>query len=618
MRDHQKKNSKTWERNQKLLFGVIGEDNNRENEFSYGWGLVKALETAIYVQNPEMIVEPYDQTKLQLAKILTSISNYDLDQMDLKSIGNLGLIDCFTCGYAAFVESVETKKEARKDNEKDVPVATEQNYEARRIDPKDIYFSPRGRLIDLSDMPYIAVAFYPTITELKENEDLYTDLPEDIEDFPEAYADRRPSSRDGAKSGETRAPNQEEKDPDFKTICVYEILDKVNQKVIYMTDHQDKILNGDGIDWPVKLKFGARTLYPITLMAFHPMPKGFYPKPELDLIASQLDKLNRVDMMIAQDTLTKWRKFVTVSEFITPDQAAKITDLSVENAIIEVDKENIRELAGGQGTQYPNLRELVVALEDPSPKRDLFVARDMWKQEITDIVGYGPPERGGMPKARTARESVAMKDKLDARLAKRSDAVADFYRGFGAKHLKWLQQTMVVERYARVIDAAKNLVEYRKYNENEIQGDFSFIVYAGTSAPRSTEAKKQSEIQLFQTLMPPAMKGMIPFEPLVLRLADAFQWKGVDALLRNYKQAGKQLAMVLMAMQKRASGDPNAQKVPPEALPNAAAAAVQAMFSPEEMQMIARELQGSQGGAGGENPPKQRGDPEPQKTGAVQ
>ena len=104
MKKYQKDNSKNWGRNKKLLFGASDDDDGGDNEFAFGWGLVKSLETAIYVQNPEMAAEPYSGKLMETGHLLTNIANYDIDQMNLKAIGNLGLIDNFICGFFACIE----------------------------------------------------------------------------------------------------------------------------------------------------------------------------------------------------------------------------------------------------------------------------------------------------------------------------------------------------------------------------------------------------------------------------------------------------------------------------------------------------------------------------------
>jgi hypothetical protein len=106
--------------------------------------LIQSLTTQVYVQNPETIVEAYDEIQRPAGKLLTNIRNFDFDQMDLKTLGNMGIEDAFTCGYSAIVETVQTQKEAKRfpgekeGKEEDVPVPVEQQYIAKRIIPKDI------------------------------------------------------------------------------------------------------------------------------------------------------------------------------------------------------------------------------------------------------------------------------------------------------------------------------------------------------------------------------------------------------------------------------------------------------------------------------------------------
>src|SRR5262249_39597197 len=232
MRRYRDKNSKTWERNRRLLFGEDEGDPPRENTFSFGWSLVKSLETSIYVQNPEMVAEPYDGNAqvmgMQMGRLLTSIANYDIDQMDLKSLGNIGLVDCFVNGFFACIETIETETSTVRfpDSKEDEKRPEEQEFAAYRIPPKDFLIDPKCRKLDLSDADYCAVAFYPTIAALKEgkNQGTYPDLPSDVDEYPEASAEKAPSGPFQAKTARLSSSSTGgEKDPDYKTICIWEI-----------------------------------------------------------------------------------------------------------------------------------------------------------------------------------------------------------------------------------------------------------------------------------------------------------------------------------------------------------------------------------------------------------
>ena len=123
-------------------------------------------------------------------------------------------------------------------------------------------------------------------------------------------------------SGERSSFKEGDKDPAYKTICVWECHDKVKQEIVDVTDH--KMQEIGRMDWPVKFKVGARSLFPVTLMAFHPMAHG-WPKPELDLIAAQLMSLNKLDREIYNSVFNHWNKHVTLAGALSADEAAKLT-----------------------------------------------------------------------------------------------------------------------------------------------------------------------------------------------------------------------------------------------------------------------------------------------------
>ena len=602
MREYQKKHSATWKRNEKLLFGQTEGDGMSADHMSisYGWGLLKNLETEIYVQNPDVVAEARNPMLDAVAQRVTQIAKYDVEDMDVKTLGNLGLMDCFCYGYFACIETMEVEKKAGRylnddtgEYEDGVTVA-QQEYVARRVAPRDILFDPAGRLLDLSDHRYIAIAFYPTIAALKADGRFKLPPDEDIAEWPEVHEGSRenPSvvAREYGASGGYSGP---EKDPDYKTICVWEIHDKVAHKIVYMTDFQSKLLAEE--EWPAKLKIKARDLFPVTMMAFHQRSDRFYPIPEMDLIAPQLKEINKIDSMMRQDSVTKWRKWVTVGGLIPQDKLAMITDTSIENAIIEIDRTEIEALVGMNNAYHIDLRNLVVPLEDIALKRDLPVRYQMVEQQIQHILGYGATSGMlGNVRTRSAREAMMVADARKQKLQKRLDGVAEFYRLWHTKHMKFLQQTMDLERAARLIPDIAGISQFFQYTGEDIQGDYEFTVYAGTSAPQTTEAKRASELQLFQAVAPIIQQTGGDMRVAFSRLARYYDWARVDELFKAPKEKAKALAKVLAKW----------KQAPTESgeVMNAAAELVMATLTPGDMQVLQKELQGQAGAGQGQQP----------------
>ncbi len=598
----QRKYAKTWDENRRLIFGEVLQGGGQgqsppwtgmgANAVSYGWGLFKGLETNIYVQNPDVIVSARDASRIPIAQRLTEILRYEHDQMNIKEEGNLAFLDAFVCGYGAVIESVKTKHKLDEEGKKTGNVEW-QDFEVRRLDPKDVLFSQKARRLDLSDCDYIFVAWYPTIEEL-ENDENVTDLPENIEKFPEATEFTRtiqPPEGSAERQAATavHGGGTAEKDPAFKTICVWEVYDKVEHEVLLLTDYEHRIIGKR--EWPVNLRYGCRDLFPVTLLVQHPIPGRFYPKAEVDLISPQLREMNIVENLISEDSRTKFKKWLTIAGIFTEDQKAKITDTGVKNALMFVSADQLRDVLGIQGGAIDpaalDLRNLVVPIEDIAPKKDLFARFEMLEKEVQHIVGYGPSVRGGLPSTRSAREAMMINQEKERKLDKRRDHIGDFYRQIDMKHVRFLQKYMAADRYAKVLPKSADLSGWITYSRDDISGDFEFDVLAGTSAPKNTEVKKASILQMAQFLGPMIMQAGFDIRPLAYVVAQYNDFQEIDQCWSNVKQVAKESVPIIAGF--------NKGKVPPEALLNAFAKLVGVELTPAELAIEAKKLEGQPG-----------------------
>lgn len=605
MKEFQRKNSKTWERNERLLFGgqpkagIAGatSDNHNEPTVAYAWGLIKSLETNIYVQNPECAIKSYADKDAPIADLLSQINQYDLDTMDMKSIGNLMLIDNFVYGYGAMVERLDNGKRAVEEEEtgEKYTVLESQDYSFNRLHPKDILFDPQSRLLDLSTSRYIALAWYPTISQLKNDPDFKDNLPDDIDNLPEASESSRQIGKakrgGGVQGGGDSLGEFNEKDPDYKTVCVWEIWDKIEGQVVYVLDANGREIGET--PWPFKLILRSRILFPVTLMAMHPQSNGFYPKPEIDLIAPQLIEINAVEAAMREDVASKWRRIVVPAGIFTDDQIGKLTDVKTPWDVIQYDVAELASLVGGPQNLPSSLDggKLATIIEQPKIDRDLVARKAMLEEMISHITGWGPGDRGGLARTRSAREAMMVNESKNQRLQKRFDAIGDFYRLAIAKHTMILQQTMKLDRYAKIFDEAKGLEQFFKYTKDDIQGMFHFDVYAGSSAPKTTESNKAAELQLFQAVAPivQSVGGdmTIPFR----RLGRAMDWRNLDEVLGQGKAMLKLLAATMVGMEQG--------KASPAQVLEAGAKAVVAGLTPAEIQMLKSQMAGNPGAGGG-------------------
>lgn len=615
-----------WDENKRLIFSEIstGKEASGQgtppwatggaNQVAYGWGLYEGLETSIYVQTPEIIASAHDPSMQPVARRVTKIVNYDFDQMNVKDIGNLCLLDTFICGYGAVIEGVESYH-VKDEEGKNTGDLSGQEFEIRRIAPLDILFDKGSRRLDLSDCKYIFTAWYPTIDQLK-NDPNITDLPEDVDEWPECNEYTRANfPQDGGvserqSSGQGAGQAGSEKDPSFRTVCVWEVYDKVNHEVLYLTDYFKHYIIGRA-PWPANLRFGCRDMFPQTLLYSHPVPGRFYPRPEAELIAPQLREINIVERIISEQSRTKRRKQVTWAGLLSEDQKAKVNDTSVANDLMFLDGTKLQDalgLSGPPDSQLYNINNVVGTIEEIKPPQDLIPRYSMLQQEIQHIVGYGPADRGGLPSTRSAREAMMINQRQDARLDKRKSRIEDFNRLLAQKHIRFLQKYASVERYAKLFPDVEGMEEWIKYGRQDIQGDFEFDVVTGTSTPKTTEVKRASELSLFQAISPVLMQSGLSVRPAFERLAEYYEWDGIDQLFQNVKGLAKQTAVGLAAFSKG--------QLPPEGLLNLVSQLIKAELSPQEFQMLAKQMAGgppAQSTAMGQsNTP--RGDPNPGAT----
>jgi len=600
--------SKNWKRNEQLIFGRTPGNPESTMTVAYAYGIVKSLESAVYVQDPEGFAQAYDEAKKEAARRWTNIIQYDLGLMDLKSVGNLGLMDNWIYGYMPCLEVLQNEKyeppgdekKKKKDADRDI-VIVHQNYEARRINPWDQLFDPHGQRIDLSDHRYTIHAWYPTVEELQKDPIFKKNLPEEIENFPEVTPFTR---RDKATSAPERYVHHDvEKDVQYRTICVWEAADKLNGERLYLTDHDEHLIGRE--DWGFRLNINGRRLFPTTLMAFNPSGVSFYPTPEIDLVANQLMMLNEMDAIIYKDAKTKWRKYYAFRNVLSESEAAKMTDPMPENSVLMLDPSRLEDLATNQMHQYPDGRQFVGAIPDPAPKQDLFVVREMLITEVHEIIGYGPPTRGGIPQTRSAKEAIAIKERMEQRLNTRLDAITCFYQAFIPKHMQIVQQTLETQRYAGAFPSDAKGYQTLMYSKEAIMGQFEYVVYAGSSMPKNTESFRASQREMFNLMAGIAQREGLPLQPIFENLAMAYQWRGVDEMFKNHKLFLKQLAIAWFAIQQ-------GKQIPPATMLNLQGKVVMSGLNQAELAEIAQEVKGQLGPGGGTppgGPQNTRGDP---------
>lgn len=618
MREYQREQSADWVSNERLLTGdttgveaegISKGTGAKARGLAYGWGLVRSLLSEIYAQNPQVLAEPFSQDLYQHARLMTRIAQSDLDNMDAEEALQDAITDSFPCGYGAVIEAVDNIKTSRidPDTQESLDVLEGQTFTLRRIHPNDILFDPSGRLFDLSDQRWIAVRFYPTIQWLREQAKKTPGwrLPTNLDESPEAVPETKGDNRLEKTTSSLGSGTHQETEPEFRQVAVLEIHDKTRHKILYVLEHSSFFMYEK--DWPFRLQIEGKTYFPITLVAFNKRTTGFYPVPELTLVRPQLLELSNLARLMREDSGNKFRKIATLAEFLDPVQKAELADQTKPLNLLAFDRKAVEEFFGEEnvGREF-DVRRLVQMLDDVQANRDHPLRYAMVEAEIQHILGYGPSNRGGMPKVRSAREAVIINDANQGKLQTKLGRIEKCFRLIAQKHILIVQQMQAMERYARNFPEVADLEPFLSYTKEQIQGEFAFRVFAGSSAPRNTETRKAQTREMFQTMGPVLQNAGYDLRPLIELVAKAHGWDEVDMLFKNVRQEMLALAAISFAVQK--------QQAPPEKLIEAVARVVQAGLSPAELQALAAKLGGGGPAAPGQVPPpapgEMRGDPD--------
>lgn len=622
MKKYQDESSTDWPTNERLLYGdttgIAAEGlptgvGGKGRGLAYAWGIAGGLLSRVYTQNPRCIAEPLSPALYETGRILTRIVQSDLESMEAETCMQQAIVDTLPFGYGAIIEAVENYMSSHTDPESGEEAVSldGQDFNLRRIYPFDILFDPNGRRLDLSDHRYNGIRFYPTINWLREFAKANKfQLPNDLDEFPESAPEMKSGSTLERTLGPMGVAPHSEKEPGYRQIAVWEMWDRLSKKVTYITDHNDFEMGC--IPWPVKLKIGPRDMFPTTLVAFHRRSTGFYPTPELSFIRPQLVELGYLDSLMRKDSGQKHRKIATLAEFVDNTQKAQIVDMSMENCLLTLDRKAVEEFFGEQtaGKDF-DIGRVIKVLDDIQVNRDHPMRYAMIEQQINHIIGYGPSDRGGMPKVRSAREAVYIADSMEEKLEIRKGAVEKAIRDICAKHVIFLQNLQETTRYARNFPEVAEMAPFFGYTKDQIQGEFAFRVYAGSSTPLNTDARKAQTREMFQLMAPVLQQAGIDLRPLVEMVAKAHGWDEVDQLFLNVRGELKALAATLFAV--------NAGQADKSLLLEACARVVQVGLSKGELQMLAQQMaQDQAGGPPGQvpaaTPGGMRGDPDAMGT----
>lgn len=347
------------------------EKNNKHNIF---WSSIETLKPFLYFKQPKPYVERKEKTSDPVAstacKILEKALEWDLGQFDFDGVikyvrndfllSGMGLCyEKYTPTFKRVIQEVAVEKDgALLAEQTEVEILDSEKVETIYIDPADLICDSEKVGI-WEDCTWVARKIYMTRKEV-------------VEQFGDKFKDYL----------------IQDKDDDKKDATVYQIWDKTNKKIIYVTK-----------ECPEKLREDSDFM---RVDGFYPFPKPIYatvtndsliPVPDYSEIKPLLDELDRVTNRITNVT-----KALKVSGAYDNSFPKLANILDKDTTLVSISEFNkLREAGGIRGViDFAPIEQYVTALQTLSQRKAELV------QNIYEITGVSDIMRGNSDPNETA------------------------------------------------------------------------------------------------------------------------------------------------------------------------------------------------------------------------
>ena len=374
-----------------------------------------------------------------------------------------------------------------------------------RVSPFDILVDPDAT--NMSNIKWIAQRITMPLEEAKKNEAWDKQARAQLQ----GAVQRRSDDSDNYSARYEAMVDKEE-----FSVVVYEYYDMLAQEMCVVPEKGcgDKLLLSPQ---PFPFAFGQ----PFMMMRNYTVPENFYPLGDVECIESMQDELNIARSAMLSENKKHRSKYIGNKEALTTDAIASVKS-SNDGEVILVERDN-----------YDNLQtDVLVPLAQTPIQGDLYQMSQIIVDDINNISGVSEYARGTLPEGRrTATEASMIQDASNSRQADKLGIVERFISDAAQKVVQLAQQYLTTDSVVRIAgqDAA---MLWMPYSWEDIQGEYDFEVEAGSTQPQNESFRRESAMQLLQTMAPFAQAGIInPFELVRYTLKNGFGIKNPEEFM---------------------------------------------------------------------------------------
>lgn len=282
--------------------------------------------------------------------------------------------------------------------------------------------------------------------------------------------------------------------------------------------------------------------HPFCMLRNYEVPDNFYPMGELESIESLQLELNETRNQMLNHRKRFSRKWIYARDMFD-EEGVRALESDVDNTMIPI-----------LGDSNP--QNYISPLPSIGTPPDFYNQSQMIEEDINTVSGVSDYMRGS-PESnirRTATEAAMIQDAANARARDKLAKVESFLADCGERIVQLMQQFLDGEHVARITSVAGRA--WVNYDADYLQGEFDFEVEGGSTEPRNEAYRRQSALQLVDSMAPFISIGVINPSGLARYILQyGFGIKDVSSLLNGPMEQQTQQQQL----------DPNAQQQDPNA-----------------------------------------------------
>lgn len=344
-----------------------------------------------------------------------------------------------------------------------------------RLSPFDIYVDPEST--DILDAKWIAQKLVIPL-ETAQADPRYKSA---ARKALKANAALNPRWRD--TEGERRRSSGEYSD-DIKRVILYEFYNLLDQTWCVFPETGDSgfLIDPEPFKYPFK--------HPFVVYENYEVPDQFYALGDLEMLEPLQRELNAVRTSQMNDRKRFVPKHIARRGGLADDAIAAL-ESDVPNTVIFVEDE-VNDLING----------VIVPLRQDTIVAEMYGYSDQIIGDIERVSGLTEYQRGEVPETRrTATEAAILQDASNARVSDKLAGVEKFIRQIAENLVQLAQQYMTGEQVARISGHGDEQM-WVPFDREDIEGEFDFDVEAGSTQPQNEAVKRQTALQLLNTMSP--------------------------------------------------------------------------------------------------------------------